>query len=162
MEANELYLKTAFCCMACDGDIAEEEVALLNSIATNEHVFDGLDIQNKINEYVSAINEKGNLFLNEFINEVKESDLDDDAALQLIKIAIETIEADKLIEYSEVCFFKRIRKQLRISDAVVLEAMPDKEDFFLPDIEDDSAFDWDMQFSNVHFEDIQLSGISSE
>ncbi len=71
MEANDLYLKTAFCCTACDGDIAEEEVALLNSIATNEHVFDGLYIQNKINEYVSAINEKGNLFLNEFINEVK-------------------------------------------------------------------------------------------
>ena len=28
--------------MACDGDIAEEEVALLKSIAANEHVFDGL------------------------------------------------------------------------------------------------------------------------
>lgn len=26
MEINELYLKTAFCCMACDGDIADEEV----------------------------------------------------------------------------------------------------------------------------------------
>lgn len=162
MEVNELYLKTAFCCMACDGDIAEEEVALLKSIAANEHVFDGLEIQNKINEYVSAINEKGNLFLSEFVDEVKEANLDDDAALQLIKIAIETIEADKLIEYSEVSFFKRIRKQLRISDDILLEAMPDKEDFFLQDIEDDSAIDWDMLLGNVHFEDIKLGGISSE
>ena len=162
MEANDLYLKTAFCCMACDGDIAEEEVALLKSIAANENVFNGLDIQVKINEYVSAINEKGNLFLNEFINEVKESDLDDDAALQLIKIAIETIEADKLIEYSEVSFFKRIRKQLKISDDVVLAAMPDKEDFFLPDIEDDSAVDWDSLFGNIQFESIQLGDISAE
>lgn len=156
MENNELYLKTAFCCMACDGDIADEEVALLKSIAANEHVFDGLDIQDKINEYVSAINEQGNQFLNQFIEEVKAAALQDDDALRLIKIAIATIEADKLIEYSEVSFFKRIRKQLKISDAVVIGAMPDKEDFFLPDIEDDSAIDWDLLFGNVHFEDIQL------
>ena len=26
---KELYLKTAFCCMACDGNIAEEEVQLI-------------------------------------------------------------------------------------------------------------------------------------
>ena len=25
---NELYLRTAFACMACDGDIAVEEIAL--------------------------------------------------------------------------------------------------------------------------------------
>ena len=162
MENNELYLKTAFCCMACDGDIAEEEVALLKSIAANEHVFDGLDIQDKINEYVSAINEQGNLFLNQFIDEVREADLEDDAALQLIKIAIETIEADKLIEYSEVSFFKRIRKQLKISDDVVLAAMPDKEDFFLPDIDDDSAVDWDSLFGNIQFENIQLGDIATE
>ena len=157
-----MYLKTAFCCMACDGDIAEEEVALLKSIAANEHVFDGLDIQDKINEYVSAINEQGNLFLNQFIDEVREADLEDDAALQLIKIAIETIEADKLIEYSEVSFFKRIRKQLKISDDVVLAAMPDKEDFFLPDIDDDSAVDWDSLFGNIQFENIQLGDIATE
>ena len=162
MENNELYLKTAFCCMACDGDIAEEEVALLKSIAANEHVFDGLDIQEKINEYVSAINDQGILFLNQFIDEVREADLEDDAALQLIKIAIETIEADKLIEYSEVSYFKRIRKQLKISDDVALAALPDKEDFFLPDIEDDSAVDWNSIFGNIQFEDIRLGDISTE
>lgn len=26
---KELYLKTAFCCMVCDGNIAEEEVQLI-------------------------------------------------------------------------------------------------------------------------------------
>ncbi len=162
MDNNELYLKTAFCCMACDGNIAEEEIALLKSFAANEHVFDGLDIQDKINEYVAAINEQGNLFLNQFINEVKEADLEDDAALQLIKIAIEIIEADKLIEYSEVSFFKRIRKQLKISDDVVLAALPDKEDFFLPDIEEDHSVDWDSLFGNIQFEDIRLGDISTE
>ena len=69
--------------MACDGSIAEEEVALLNRTATNEHIFDGLDIQDKINEYVSAINTEGRQFLNNFLDEVKEAGLDAASALQL-------------------------------------------------------------------------------
>ena len=155
MERNELYLKTAFCCMACDGEIADEEIALLNRTATNEHVFDGLDIQDKINEFVSAINIQGKQFLNNYLDEVKGAELDDDDAIQLIKIAIETIEADNQIEYSEVSFFKRVRKNLSISDDVILNSMPDKEDYLLPDVEEDFDFDW-----NVTFGAIQLTAIS--
>lgn len=153
MEANELYLKTAFCCMACDGDIADEEVALLKKTAAEENVFDGLDIQAKLNEYVAGINEQGRQFLNNYIEEVKEAGLDDDDALQLIKIAIDTIEADNQIEYSEVSFFKKVRKNLSISDEKILETMPDKEDYLLPDVEED--FDW-----NVTFGAIQVATIS--
>ena len=155
MERNELYLKTAFCCMACDGEIADEEVALLNRTASNEHVFDGLDIQNKINEYVSAINNQGKQFLDNYLDDVKVAELNDDDALQLIKIAIETIEADNQIEYSEVSFFKRVRKNLSISDEVILKSIPDKEDYLLPDVEDDFDFDW-----NVTFGAIQVATIS--
>lgn len=32
MKVNELYLKTAFCCMACDGDIALEELELIKKL----------------------------------------------------------------------------------------------------------------------------------
>lgn len=155
MEANELYLKTAFCCMACDGDIADEEVALLKKTAAEENVFDGLDIQAKLNEYVAGINEQGRQFLNNYIEEVKEAGLDDDDALQLIKIAIDTIEADNQIEYSEVSFFKKVRKNLSISDEKILETMPDKEDYLLPDVEEDFDFDW-----NVTFGAIQVATIS--
>jgi len=155
MERNELYLKTAFCCMACDGEIADEEVALLNRTASNEHVFDGLDIQNKINEYVSAINNQGKQFLDNYLDDVKVAELNDDDALQLIKIAIETIEADNQIEYSEVSFFKRVRKNLSISDEVILKSIPDKEDYLLPDVEEDFDFDW-----NVTFGAIQVATIS--
>lgn len=135
--------------MACDGAIAEEEVALLNRTATNEHIFDGLDIQDKINEYVSAINAQGKQFLNSFLDEVKEAGLDDASALQLIRIAIETIEADNQVEYSEVSFFKRVRKNLSISDEAILQSIPDKEDYLLPDIEEDFDFDWNVTFNQI-------------
>ena len=140
--------------MACDGDIADEEVALLKKTAADENVFDGLDIQAKLNEYVAGINEQGRQFLNNYIEEVKEAGLDDDAALQLIKIAIDTIEADNQIEYSEVSFFKKVRKILSISDEKILETMPDKEDYLLPDIEEDFDFDWNVTFGEIRVEAI--------
>lgn len=155
MERNELYLKTAFCCMACDGNIADEEVALLKTMAANENVFDGLDIPQKLNEYVTTINDQGRRFLNSFIEEVNEAKLNDEEALQLIRIAIETIEADKQIEYSEVSFFKRIRKHLSISDDIILKEMPDKEDYLLPDIETDDDFDWHFTFDSLQLADVK-------
>ena len=155
MERNELYLKTAFCCMACDGSIADEEVALLNKMAANENVFDGLDIHQKLNEYVATINDQGRRFLNSFIEEVNEAKLNDEEALQLIRIAIETIEADKQIEYSEVSFFKRIRKHLSISDDIILKEMPDKEDYLLPDIETDEDFDWNFTFDSLQLAEVK-------
>ena len=29
MERKKLYLKTIFCCMACDGEIAKEEIEIV-------------------------------------------------------------------------------------------------------------------------------------
>lgn len=75
--------------------------------------------------------------------------------MQLIKIAIDAIEADNQIEYSEISFFKRIRKQLSISDETILEQMPDKENYLLPDIETDDAFDWNFAFDNIQLHEIK-------
>jgi uncharacterized tellurite resistance protein B-like protein len=141
--------------MACDGNIADEEVSLLKNKVTDESIFKGLDAQAKISEYVKSINEQKQQFLKNYITEVKKANLDDDSALQLIKIAIDTIEADHQIEYSEISFFKKIRRVLSISDEKILEAMPDKEEYILPDIEDDFDDDW-----NVTFDKIQVVPIS--
>lgn len=151
MERNELYLKTAFCCMACDGTIAPKELSLLKSMVTDDNLFKGLDIQGVINAYVSSINQEGELFLHHYLDEVKDANLDDESALKLIKIAIETIEVDNQIEYSEISFFKKIRKMLAVSDESILEVMPDKEDYLLPDIESNDTFDWSYSFESIHF-----------
>ena len=140
--------------MACDGEIANSEVALLKKKVAGDDVFKGLDVQGKINEYISAINNQGGKFLNTYVEEVKEAQLDDASSLALIKIAIETIEIDNEIKYSEVSFFKRIRKNLSITDEAILKEMPDKEDYLLPDVEDDSIFDWTASFETIEIADV--------
>ena len=141
--------------MACDGEIADEEVALLNKLALTEQVFGDLDIQMSINNYIESINKLGKVFLEEYLEDVRNACLDDSSSLKLVKITIDTIEADNQVEYSEVSFFKRIRKQLSIKDEVILEAIPDKEDYLLPDVETEDIFDWSFSFQSIQLPELK-------
>lgn len=147
---KELYLKTAFCCMACDGNIAEEEVQLIRDYTKESLVFQGLDVEKLLNDYIKAINATGMSFLNSYLSEIKSIDMTETEELQLVKIAIQMIEADKEVLYSEIKFFKRIRKCLSVSDEVLNREFPDKEDFFLPDIaQQEYEFVLESEFASI-------------
>ena len=149
---KELYLKTAFCCMACDGNIAEEEVQLIRDYTKKSLVFQGLDVEKLLNDYIKAINATGMSFLNSYLSEIKSIDMTETEELQLVKIAIQMIEADKEVLYSEIKFFKRIRKCLSVSDEVLYREFPDKEDFFLPDIvQQEYEFVLESEFASIQF-----------
>ena len=149
---KELYLKTAFCCMACDGNIAEEEVQLIRDYTKESLVFQGLDVEKLLNDYIKAINATGISFLNSYLSEIKSIDMTETEELQLVKIAIQMIEADKEVLYSEIKFFKRIRKCLSVSDEVLNREFPDKEDFFLPDIaQQEYEFVLESEFASIQF-----------
>ena len=112
METKELYLKAAFCCMACDGSIVEEETNLLKEKVQKSELFSGIDIENTLNGYVNSINLVGSSFLVSFLEELKQAELNEEEQMNILGIAIEVIEADNEIKYSEIKFFKRIRSLL--------------------------------------------------
>ncbi|MCQ2058612.1 MAG: TerB family tellurite resistance protein [Bacteroidaceae bacterium] len=150
MSIKELYLKAAFCCMACDGNIAEEEVNLIKEKTEKSSLFDGIDIEKTLNGYIDSINVLGGSFLNSFIKELKSSELNEEEELNVVKTAIEMIEADNTIEYSEVKYFKRLRSALSISDDAILAVLPDKEDYLLPDInQNDFEFIQNVTFAAI-------------
>jgi len=156
MEINELYLKTAFCCMACDGDIAPEEVEKIKELPQ----FKEMDVQQLLLNYLSQLKAEGNVFLKKYLDEVKMASLTEDEECELANIAIQTIEVDKSVEYNEVAFFKKIRKRLNASDEKLLTAIPENpdvidqispEDYLLPDItnEDDLSL-WSDTLFNIN------------
>ena len=152
MNRNELYLKTAFCCMACDGEIAPEEIQLVKKITEQSELFSNLDVEKELNAFIAQINEQGKAFLANYIEEVANASLTPQEELQLVKIAIQTIEADENVEYSEVSFFKRIRAKLNISDDEILAELPDKDDYLMPDIIDKSEDpNFDIIFNEISF-----------
>lgn len=150
MELQELYLKTVFSCMACDGDIAPEEIELVKKLASETDLFSGLDVENMINNYVTSINQNGRAFLKSYLNDIAEAELNDNEQMNIVDLAFKTIMADNVIEYAEVKFFKKIRVRLSLSDEAILAKYPDKEDFLLPDINVAEDPDWsDIQFAAI-------------
>ena len=70
MKTNELYLKTLFCCCACDGEIAQEEVDMIKELTENSTLFQEIQVEYSINEYVNQINSQGKAFLKDYLSEL--------------------------------------------------------------------------------------------
>ena len=153
MERNELFLKTAFCFMVCDGNIANDEIESIKKyISANADIFKNVDTERGINKYIDEINQQGKSFLSKYLQEIAKSNLAESDELELIKLAISVIEADSKIEYSEISFFKRMRSKLNISDEAILLECPNKEDYLLPDIDD-----YELEWLTFSFDSICLS-----
>ena len=153
MTKEELYLKTIFCCIACDGNIATEEVDMVRNLCAKDRIFHNLDSEEYLNSWITEINEQGGAFLQTYLKEINSVELNEQEQLLLVSLAIKAIEADNSIEYAEVKFFKKIRSTLTISDEAILAEHPDKEDFLLPDINITEIPQWD---DSTHFSQISI------
>lgn len=150
MNCKELMLRTIFACMACDGDIATEEIQLLRGLIVDTDLFVDMDVELTLKHYVDDINRNGVSFLNQYLSEVGNGRLSEEDQLQLIDLAFKTIEANNCIEYSEVKFFKKIRARLSVSDEEILARHPGKEVFLLQDINVTADLGWEnMTFSEI-------------
>lgn len=151
MEKQELYLKTMFCCISCDGDIATEEVDLIRQLCNNDIKLDCEVSEKLLNQWIDDINKQGAIFLSSYLNDLKNANLSNEEQMNVVRLAIRAIEADNKIEYSEIKFFKKIRARLNVGDEQILEAFPDKQDFLLPDLNvlDDPILESNLQFDKI-------------
>jgi len=138
---DKLLLKTAFCCMASDGNIDKREIALIKSMCEKSPLFKDFNFQEEINSLVSKINTRGKEFITYYFDLLGKSTLTQQEELTLIDFAIQTIKADEQIEYSEIKFFKNIRYRLKVSDNSILKVFPDIEQFLEEDIVTESFLD---------------------
>ncbi len=148
--------------MACDGDIASQEIQYVKNFANELNIGKSLIVEETLNKYVAEINKLKQFFLNNFIKELAEQHLDEDQELQLVKLSVNMILADDIIEYSEIKFFKRIRSKLKISDEQIREILPEdsdnpnmptKNDFLDTDIHTIDNFLLDMiSFKEITFD----------
>lgn len=131
---NKLLLKTAFSCMACDGDIDRREVILIKTMHHQKKIFGEIDINQELDNLLLQINRDGHKFLRSYFNELTSTELSEQDELKLIEAAINTIKADDKVEYSEIKFFKVIRSKLKIGNDPILAQHPDFEDYLEQDI----------------------------
>ena len=65
---DKLLLKTAFCCMASDGNIDKREVALIKKMCKQSPLFIDFDFAKEINILLAKINERGSEFIQYYFN----------------------------------------------------------------------------------------------
>ncbi len=135
---NKLLLKTAFSCMACDGDIDKREIILIKKIHQENKFFGEVDISQELENLLFEINRDGQKFLKSYFDELALIELNEEDELKLIQVAIYTIKADEKVEYSEIKFFKVIRSLLDISNESILAIHPDFGEYLEQDIVSDS------------------------
>lgn len=136
---DELLLKTAFCCMASDGEIAQEEIDTIQKLCQREEMLKKMDFQNEIKRFVEEINKQGMQFIKNYLDELEKTLLTEQENINLLNIVFEVIFADGKVEYSEVKFFRNIRVRLSISDEVIEKNFantPDLDIFLAKDIVD--------------------------
>lgn len=155
---SQLLLKTAFCCMACDGDIDEREINLIKKLEKDEQVFNVEDLEETLNQFIQAINQEGERFLKRYFEELKQTELTESEEIQLVKTALNTIEADEEIAYGEIKFFKIIRSNLKVSDQQILDELPGKEDYLEKDI---MAEDYESKLQSEYFKVQELPEFQS-
>nr|WP_294776615.1 hypothetical protein [uncultured Flavobacterium sp.] len=162
---DKLLLKTAFCCMASDGDIDKKEVKAIQKLCIESPLFQEFDFNTEINKLLDKLNNDGKGFLNYYFNLLNEAKLSDNEELEILKFAVNTIHADEKVEYSEIKFFKAIKKCLAVSDGIIIENFPEMEMFLGDDIEEDNLLDSLVgnyfnsveipKFSNINMNDLE-------
>ena len=131
---DKLLIKTAFCCMASDGHIDDQEIKIIKIMCRNSVLFNDFNFEEEINNLIVKINKDGIHFLSYYLDLISNSTLTEKEEILLIDFAINTIKADDKIEYSEIKFFKNIRHRLSLSNDTILTFFPDFEDFLEDDV----------------------------
>lgn len=153
VKLDRLLLKTAFCCMACDGDIDPREVDSIRAICTASPLLSNIDPVVELNELVSQLNTEGKRFLQHYFSQLKEAELTEAQQLDIIHFAIETIKADEEVEYAEIKFFKAMRACLSINNETILACYPELETYLEADIRSTSNM---IRKMNQYFDSIEL------
>ena len=158
---DELLLKTAFCCMASDGEIAQEEIDTIQKLCQREEILKRMDFQNEIKRFVEEINKQGMQFIKNYLDELEKTLLTEQENINLLNIVFEVIFADGKVEYSEVKFFRNIRIRLSISDEAIEKNFantPDLDIFLAKDIVDNLSVEKVTQqyFSSIEIPQFNL------
>lgn len=129
---KRVLFKGAFSVMACDGEVAESEVAEMKEMLSNSPYFDGLDHENEMKIAFEDIKANGTKSIENFFSLLKSSDLSERQEFQLIEVLARMVEADGKVEDSELFFMHKIKSSLKqLTDEKIIINFPHNIDLLL-------------------------------
>lgn len=139
--------KSAVMAMACDGDIADEEINEIKNIVANEIYFMGYDIEEPLKSNIENIKVNGKNAINQYLQEIVTNELHEHQEILLIEVILRMIHADNKIEDSELKFLHIVKSKLKIDEHTLIIKFPNEIDILI----DINNYGLNKEFSNEIF-----------
>jgi hypothetical protein len=118
---KKILLKTAFCCMACDGHIDEQEIEEIKKMDKNTTYFGDVDLSEEIDLLLNNVVTQGKKIVNDLFQELRDTKLNPVQELLLLEVALRIIHADEKIDENEIKFLKLLRGRLEVFDEIIMD-----------------------------------------
>ncbi|HNK25380.1 MAG TPA: tellurite resistance TerB family protein [Saprospiraceae bacterium] len=128
---QDFLFKSAVMVMSCDGEIAQSEIDELENIISNEIYLLGYNHHEPLKSHIDEIRTNGKDAINKFLEELSRTDLSQKQELILIEVLIKMIEADSIIQPSEIKFFQLIKSKLKTSEESLIIHFPKQVSFII-------------------------------
>ncbi len=117
--------------MACDGDIAEEEIAEIKNIVANEIYFMGFEFERALKEYIDLITLDFDSAMHNYLQEISANNLKESQEILLVEVVLRVILADQKVEESELKFLHRIKSKLKIEEEALMMKFPQQINYLI-------------------------------
>ncbi|WP_035671310.1 TerB family tellurite resistance protein [Flavobacterium sp. 83] len=124
LDFKNFLFKSAVMAMACDGDIADEEVIEIKKIVANEIYFLGYDFEEPLKVNIDNIKVNGRNAINLYLQEIVSNDLNEHQELLIIEILLRVIQADGKVEESESKFLQMVKSKLKVDEQTLIIKFP--------------------------------------
>ena len=118
---KRLLFKTAFCCMACDGHIDQNEVDEIKKMDTNTTYFGDVDLSGELEILLNELVKNGKKVVNDLFEELKKVKLNPVQELLILEVALRIIHADEKTDENEIKFLNLLRGRLDVYDEIIID-----------------------------------------
>lgn len=116
---ERILFQTAFCCMACDGEIHDAEIQELKWVYKNTLYFKDLEFTNELN--LLLINSENENIIENLFAIIEKENLSIVKELLLLEISLRIINSDKFVKEIEVQFVQYLRSKLKVPNEIIFE-----------------------------------------
>ncbi len=116
MKYKNILLKTAISSIACDGDVADEEILELKNYEEKSPYFTTDDLAEYLDLELKKCTSDVDTYIEELFNSIEISHLSITEKLQLLELSIKIIEADNKVLKEEIAFLKSLKGILLVPD----------------------------------------------
>ena len=131
IDFKPFLFKSAVMAMACDGDIAEEEITEIKNIVANEIYFMDYDFEEPLKSNIENIKVNGKNAINQYLLEIVTNDLTGHQEILLIEVILRMIQADTKVEDSELKFLQIVKSKLKTDEETLIVKFPHQIDYLI-------------------------------